>query len=341
MPARINRWSDLKPRFDSSRDRWEILVPAHLAGKKNRYRPTFPSRDEADKWLSDRITAQSTGQKITLGKTDSSGLLLLELVRLFLTDKKGKLAPESHRMLSHRLGKAVERFGHIEAGSLNPWQVKQWLEGLQCSQRTRYGIFSECRGLFRWAMRYDLATTNPFDRMEPEGKGLASKAILTPDQMRELLAIELPVWMRTWLVLGGFAGLRSVEVFRLDWSAVDRRGRQVWVGRDVIKKTKGLRHRHVDLLPACLRHLPPRQKGPIVPVVENSVIYWRQKMAEAIGFKRWPQNALRHSFASYHLAAFQDAAKTALQLGHTSPQTTFSNYAETVPRSAARAWWKL
>jgi hypothetical protein len=28
----------------------------------------------------------------------------------------------------------------------------------------------------------------------------------------------------------------------------------------------------------------------------------------AAGIKRWPSNALRHSFASYHLAHFNDAA---------------------------------
>jgi len=60
-----------------------------------------------------------------------------------------------------------------------------------------------------------------------------------------------------------------------------------------------------------------------------------------MGWEVWPQNALRHSFASYHLAHFQDAPKTAFQLGHTSPQMVFSNYAETVKKKDAAAWWSL
>jgi hypothetical protein len=36
----------------------------------------------------------------------------------------------------------------------------------------------------------------------------------------------------------------------------------------------------------------------------------------AAGLRSWPSNALRHSFASYHLAHFRDAAKLALELGH-------------------------
>jgi integrase len=53
----------------------------------------------------------------------------------------------------------------------------------------------------------------------------------------------------------------------------------------------------------------------------------------------WPHNALRHSFASYRLAATQDAPRTALELGHASPQLVFQHYREVVaPEDAARYW---
>ena len=55
----------------------------------------------------------------------------------------------------------------------------------------------------------------------------------------------------------------------------------------------------------------------------------------------WPENGLRHSFASYHLAAFKNAASTALELGHHDSRVTFAHYRELVkPREAAR-YWKL
>jgi hypothetical protein len=40
----------------------------------------------------------------------------------------------------------------------------------------------------------------------------------------------------------------------------------------------------------------------------------------------WPHDALRHSFASYHLAKFQNAPSLALELGHQSNALIFSNY---------------
>ena len=53
----------------------------------------------------------------------------------------------------------------------------------------------------------------------------------------------------------------------------------------------------------------------------------------------WPENGLRHSFASYHLAHFRNAAVLALEMGHVSPHVLFAHYREvTTPADAARYW---
>ena len=57
----------------------------------------------------------------------------------------------------------------------------------------------------------------------------------------------------------------------------------------------------------------------------------------AAGVMEWPDNALRHSFASYHLAQFKNAASTALELGHHDSRITFAHYRELVkPTEAER-----
>ena len=38
------------------------------------------------------------------------------------------------------------------------------------------------------------------------------------------------------------------------------------------------------------------------------------------------QNCLRHSFATYHIAAFKDAAKTAILMQHTSAAMLWKHY---------------
>jgi integrase len=60
-----------------------------------------------------------------------------------------------------------------------------------------------------------------------------------------------------------------------------------------------------------------------------------------IKLKRWPSNGLRHSFASYHLAYFGDAARLALELGHTDQELLFRHYRELVKPDAAAKYWNI
>lgn len=51
-----------------------------------------------------------------------------------------------------------------------------------------------------------------------------------------------------------------------------------------------------------------------------------------------PPNAARHSFVSYHLALFQDVAKTELQAGH-DRAVLFEHYRELVTQEDARRYF--
>src|SRR5262249_54285770 len=62
---------------------------------------------------------------------------------------------------------------------------------------------------------------------------------------------------------------------------------------------------------------------------------------EAAKIDDWPHNALRHSFASYHLAQFNNAGSLALELGHTSSHLVFQHYRQLVKPKEAERYWKL
>ena len=84
---------------------------------------------------------------------------------------------------------------------------------------------------------------------------------------------------------------------------------------------------------------PPRH-GPVQP----PAITYRRKFLRALqtaGITPWPPNALRHSFGSYHLAHHRDAARTALELGHSESATLFRHYRELVRPAEARAFWHI
>jgi integrase len=60
-----------------------------------------------------------------------------------------------------------------------------------------------------------------------------------------------------------------------------------------------------------------------------------------IKLKPLPSNGLRHSFASYHLAHFRDAARLAIELGHTDQELLFRHYRELVKPEVAAKYWNI
>ena len=59
------------------------------------------------------------------------------------------------------------------------------------------------------------------------------------------------------------------------------------------------------------------------------------------GLSRWPRNAMRHSYASYHISHFRDSAALALELGHTTTALIFQHYRQVVRAADAEKYWKI
>ena len=163
--------------------------------------------------------------------------------------------------------------------------------------------------------------------------------IFTVDELTALLnaAAQRAPDVVPMLAIGAFAGLREAEIKRLDWSEIDQKRGHIEVKSS---KAKSARRRIVEMQPNLREWLRPYSgvTGPVVPV--NS----RKKLApvrKAAGLTCWPQNGLRHSFASYRLAATHDAPRVASELGHTGPKMLYSTYRELVLPEEAERYWKV
>jgi integrase len=124
---------------------------------------------------------------------------------------------------------------------------------------------------------------------------------------------------------------------RLDW-------REIRLDRGFIEvsaaKAKTASRRLVTILPNLKAWLTRvrRSEGPVTPPNVRFKLDTARKLA---GIRPWPQNGLRHSFASYHLAKFQDAPALALQMGHTTTAMLFAHYREVVTPEHAGAYWDI
>jgi integrase len=161
--------------------------------------------------------------------------------------------------------------------------------------------------------------------------------IFTPEEMESLLltahARILPL-----VAIGGFAGIRSAEVARLEWQDIKwDRGHIEIAG----KKAKTAARRLVPLSDNLKAWLAPwrGETGPILTITDASGALGDTAVKAKIP-GGWRQNALRHSFISYRVAETGDVARTSLEAGN-SPKMIFRHYREIVDEEATKAWWSI
>jgi integrase len=241
--------------------------------------------------------------------------------------------------LHQKLTRFCQDFGKRLVAAITVEEIDKWLGDLGYAPKSRAQYRANIGVLFSHAERRGMIDKNPVPFTEKPKLVDASPEIFTPDELRTLLEIAsreatdvLPM-----LAIGAFTGLRDAEIKRLDWSEVD-------LVRDHIEvkaaKAKSARRRIVPILPNLAAWLRPYSslKGSVVPAGARKKL---ERIRKAAGLARWPNNGLRHSFASYRLAAIHDAPRVAVELGHTSPQMLYSTYRELVLPEEAERYWKI
>ena len=139
------------------------------------------------------------------------------------------------------------------------------------------------------------------------------------------------------LAIGAFAGLRESEIKRLDWGEVNLQRGYVEVKA---AKAKTAKRRVVRIQPNLAQWLAPYSavSGTVVPSNSRKKL---DRVRKAAGLHHWSKNGLRHSFASYRLAATNDAAAVAAELGHSTSQMLYSTYRELVLPEEAERYWNI
>jgi integrase len=165
------------------------------------------------------------------------------------------------------------------------------------------------------------------DKVKDRGKNIE---ILSPVQMTKLMA-KAEGQTALYLALAGFAGIRAAELLRLEWK--DFRRDTIEVAKE---KSKTATRRLVPILPNLAEWLRPYRHSTGRLFGGKADKQARAFGKDVLKLKRWPQNALRDSFASYRLTATADAARTVLELGN-SPAKLFSNYRELADEHDAAA----
>jgi integrase len=246
--------------------------------------------------------------------------------------------------LRSRLRPFVRDFGDRLVAEIEFTDVDRFLASVPGKALTRNHSRAALHGFFAWAMKNGICDGNPVSAVEKATVRPKIPGVLKPEELRIAFALA-PAAMWPELALGAFAGLRESEIQRLRWDDVDLSRGIVDLRR--IETKNNASRRIVDLLPACRAFL---EESPAAPFGKKSFVLPRgqDKMRRRLRTNlrkngvTWPANALRHSFASYHLALYQDGGKLALQLGHGGGMAVLlHHYREIVTPEAAKEWFEI
>lgn len=360
---------EIRPYRHSATHPW-VITGAKVNGKRKRY--FFKTKQDAELELArmqiklaregqaaldfddhGRVDALRARQLLTpYGKTlvdaaeflithleiNQKSITVAALTGEYLSNQKRLGRSHLHLLdMRSRLGRFGESFGQRPVKTITTAEIEQWLYSLKGLGPVSINCFIVRVGvLFNYGIKRGYLEKNPaegIDRFKEIDKPVE---IFTVEQISALLSAAsaplLPV-----LAIGAFAGLRSAELLRLHWSEVGLAGGYV---RVPATKAKSARRRLISIQPNLrdwLRNYMGAH-GPIWPKSQAQFYADIHALCRNAGLE-WVDNGLRHSFASYRLAAGTEINLVASEMGHTSTKLLYTNYREiTTPAEAARYW---
>lgn len=274
-----------------------------------------------------------------LDRTQRSCLLSVLFGELLAAKRAAGMSKSYLRSIDRTGKRLAAMFPTMKVAEITAREINEFLNA-----RTSLGPRSRNQMRMLAINAFNFAASLGYCEKNPAESALAAKeiakpvGILRPDELARLLA-EMRGDYLPYVAIGAFAGLRCAEILRLDWREVNLDDGFIEVSARNSKTSSRRIVKVHSCLAAWLRPLA-KSSGLVVPrgVEPHEAIHDAMQRA---GIEQWPANALRHSFASYHLAHFKDAAALALEMGHSTTKMIFAHYREVVRPDAAAQYWQI
>lgn len=246
--------------------------------------------------------------------------------------------------LRSHLNRFAEHFA-MNISSVTTAQIEDWLRRIKSGPRNRNNIRLSIVTLFNFAKArgYLSKTIATEADLVGRAKDVGGKiGVFRPDQLAGLLVgtdeqpSRLDDEAKLFLALGGFSGLRSSELLRLEWGDINFLRGHIEVAKS---KAKTATRRLVPIQSNLMQWLSPHRGSSGFVFASEHAADRAIAQVKAAGVE-WPTNVLRHSYATYRLAQCHDAARVALELGN-SPAMLFRNYRELADEQQAADWFAI
>jgi integrase len=303
------------------------------------------------------IEARVARGEAGIGERRQSFSTVEELIERFLREYSRPKLKDLQRYRAQVRSILKKALPHI--GTLSVEHIKQSdiiklrdMLGKKSAAGSVKNVLAACSAVFSWAVKMNLAPTNPCRGVE---RPAAAQALdfLSREEVRRLLdAAEAGATTRTGrmrqvaIALAVYTGLRKGELLGLRFIDLDLQTRRLTVARSYGSTPKSGKPRHLKLPQALVPLLrtwqescPSSKEGLVLPLKQNvREIHSREsmlglpKLMEEIGLRPvlHPWHMLRHTFASHFVMAGGNILALSKILGHADVKLTMI-YAHLAP----------
>jgi integrase len=242
VPVRI-AGTRLFRQFTSVEDAESWAKEQHVGAKKDGQKHFLLSPSQREDAIAALSLLEGTGltlpQAAALAKrhvqSPIGNVTVKDAINKLVAEKEVEnLRERSVRDLRNRLDIFAQTFGERNVGEISQSEVEGWLRDLRgvsdkstegLSARSKKNYLITVRTFFNWAISKGYRTAdNPATKISTPKIDWEAPSILTVEESKKLLAAaktEQKGRLLASVVLGLFAGIRSNEIMRLDWSAID------------------------------------------------------------------------------------------------------------------------
>ena len=248
------------------------------------------------------------------------------------------------RYFCNRMMRLIPGLAKRRIRSIRSDECAVWLEKAFTSLHQRIKARSILSGVFSTAIKRGWCDSNPVSKVDRPSVRENRVCILTPQEINRLIKSASEYEQGKCLAAVGmmlYAGIRPHEVARLSWTQVDLEKRAIFI-LPQHSKTGGARKVTIHApLYEILKKLPAQSNKRICP--PNWLQHWRRlrTLAGWDGARKWPQDVLRHTFASYHLSLFQSYSKLQCEIGHRDASLLRTRYIDQRGVVDALSFWNI
>jgi integrase len=306
-----------------------------LRAIRDREHEKMLSKQEAEEWLAFKQATQGTpwvevvaGWREFLRMTGKTAVVpvVSQAAKAFVEKCQarvtaGDMSKDHFRHKKTKVLAFAEKFGSRRMDQVTAVEVENWLSNMGV---TVAATFNSWRRILHSFYRDAKVPRNPIAEVKMRSDVSEHVGILTPAETQQLFDYALAHYPEAIgrLALEAFAGLRFSGAQRLEKKDINFEDRGILLPRH---KTKTKRRYYIDKLPDNLWAWLEVTNDACWSLTNSEWMHLKSRLFREAGVPH-PHNCLRHSFCTYHVAAYRDPGRTATLLCHRNQQKLWDHY---------------